>query len=83
MTGTDPAIEAVQRARECDNSRLWALKDEALTPVAREALAPIRELHKPYLCHCDAPHHACEGCLEEWPCDTARLIYSETELGSE
>lgn len=91
MTGTDPAIEAVQRARECDDSRLWALKDEALTPVARAALAPIRELHKPktipwpYLQLDDSPTHitGCEHCNGQWPCDTARLIYTSSELGEQ
>lgn len=76
----DPAVEAAQRAWDGTDCHGFASQGHAMEAAARAALAPIRELHKPYLCHCDTPHHACEGCLEEWPCDTARLIYTSEEL---
>ena len=62
--------------------------------AAREALAPIRELHKPgtEAGYEDEPY--CETCghydglsadftHQPWPCDTARLIYTTEELSDE
>ncbi|TWS25609.1 hypothetical protein FK530_22855 [Tsukamurella conjunctivitidis] len=57
------------------------------TEAAREALAPLRELHSKADCddaecgeECRYGFPMCAGCLEPWPCDTARLIYPEEEL---
>lgn len=53
-----------------------------MVTAAREALAPIRALHKPSVDEC----HCCRHCVEcgdigtGWPCDTARLIYTSSEL---
>ena len=62
-----------------------------MVAAAREALAPIRELHKP----CAEPDYPdepyCKTCghydgsfvdftHQPWPCDTARLIYTSSEL---
>lgn len=58
--------------------------------AAREALAPLRELHKPVTtpiwwfpaaAHGGTYTH-CEHCqtANDWPCDTAKLIYPEGEL---
>lgn len=73
MTGRDPAVEAAQRARE--NDAYGPTYEE----VAREALAPIRELHK--MAHWNTGH-VCDECDLLWPCDTARLIYTTEELKS-
>lgn len=86
---SDPAILAAQRAIDGPHG-VAAARDEHAAPLAvdaaREALAPIRDLHKPSANHCDA--HAndsacCAECIEcgqLWPCDTARLIYTSEEL---
>jgi len=86
---TDPAVEAAQRA--------WAVNRGApafdpvtngywLTIAAREALKPLRDLHRPF----DRPVHwgaqetekVCNHCLGpvKWPCTTAVYVYSESEL---
>ena len=53
--------------------------------AAREALAPLRELHRPY----EPPGTSrspydvvCNHCLgpRKWPCATAKLIYPSEEL---
>lgn len=83
MTDRDPAVEAAQRVWEPH----WALpgSEGKLAAAAREALAPIRKLHRPSDDEC----HCCRHCLEcgdigtEWPCDTARLIYTTEELNNE
>lgn len=82
---SDPAADAVVRAEAA-----WVtsgpMRDLALA-AAREALAPIRALHKPgtEAGYGDEPY--CETCghydglsadftHQPWPCDTARLIYT-------
>lgn len=121
MTGTDPAILAAQRAWESEG---WGGPDRPLEEgmsegslaeaAAREALEPIRDLHKPMNLYlpCEAseihpeafetgvgewccpvctdldggPQKVCVECQFddgehlEWPCDTARLIYTSEEL---
>lgn len=78
----DPAVEAAQRVWE----PWWALpgSEGKLTEAAREALAPIRELHRPHETNDPrSPHDVvCNHCLgpKKWPCPTARLIYPESEL---
>ncbi|AKJ72149.1 hypothetical protein GMA1_52 [Gordonia phage GMA1] len=79
MTGTDPAVEAARLAAASGWDVLYCeFSQEDLVTAAREALAPIRELHRgePYA---QGPDY-CEECEHQWPCPTARLIYSETEL---
>jgi len=73
---TDPAIAAAQRVAERHN---WdAYMVDAGTAAAREALAPLRELHRPI--HVGDHYAYCEGCDYRWPCDSAKLIYREEEL---
>lgn len=82
----DPAIEAAQRAM-----RNWPgrrVNQDELATAAREALKPIRELHKPITepiwWHADEPGEytrcSCQGLFGRWPCETAKLIYSSEEV---
>jgi hypothetical protein len=58
--------------------------------AAREALKPLRELHKPRwescinaCCsgeQCKNRSQVCEHDYDEWPCDTAKLVYTSAEL---
>lgn len=76
---TDPAIEAATRVSERHN---WdGVMLAAADAGAREALAPIRALHKTS-CHTNPEDRHCIECgwLSDWPCDTARLAYREDEL---
>lgn len=92
MSG-DPAIAAAQRAWDARYvGRLVSVVESAAhdglgalaIAAAREALAPLRELHKPSF-DGDEPYCAtcCHTLLDDyelsyqvWPCDTARLLYS-------
>ena len=80
---SDPAIEAARRA--------WAVRGDESGEVtrlsvdaAREALAPIRDLHRPFVTNDPrSPHDVvCNHCLgpKVWPCATARLAYTTEEL---
>lgn len=80
----DPAIAAAQRAMsnpEVEAAWIDGGNDLAIA-AAREALAPLRELHQPSDDEC----RCCKHCIEcgsigmGWPCDTAKLIYPESEL---
>ena len=94
---SDPAVEAARRA--------WAGSTVAPYPesiyatqlmesAAREALTPIRELHKPTVAYGfagEVDDTYCESCAKEvygdlmyqqWPCATARLVYTTEELGA-
>lgn len=61
--------------------------------VAREALAPIRALHKPSFDGDDVYCAECcdlvddvigfDLCYQPWPCATARLIYTAEELSDD
>lgn len=84
---TDPAVEAAQRA--WDAGFPGYPRDAGLIAAAREALAPLRELHRPFDRRTSIypipndPHTVvCNHCLGpiDWPCATARLIYREDEL---
>lgn len=84
----DPAVEAAERAKH----PAWAFVDppgaaeDIAERAAREALAPLRDIHRPY----DRPvsygstetTRVCSQCLgpQSWPCLTARLVYREDEL---
>jgi len=59
--------------------------------TAREALAPIRELHRQEWFNCinaccigkECRHRSSmctAGCDESWPCPTAKLVYTDDEL---
>lgn len=80
---SDPAVEAAQRAHDrlTDGMCTASLERHRIT-AAREALAPIRELHRVGLT--DNPYYdndkECIECREDWPCATARLVYPSEEL---
>ena len=115
---SDPAIDAAQRAWNREGLGAAPSFSEIARAAAREALAPLRELHTHidvweyddtngvwvtdddgemilvarYCRECSDPEviDAIEdftwdgdGYFREWPCDTARLIYSSEELGDE
>lgn len=83
----DPAIEAAQRATGGRVSHLVGPGRYALRG-AREMADPIRELHRPDAghspeCECGLAPGAlpnCLGCSDDWPCATAKLVYSSEEL---
>lgn len=84
---TDPAIEAAQRAWDTQNAsgmrKSWAQlpKDNTFVllqvAAAREALAPLREMHRK---EPDGRYPKCPECRYDWPCATAYLIYAKNEL---
>lgn len=90
----EPAIEAAIRAVPTEVST-WVGPGRFALRGAREALKPIRELHYPVTCAslADGRHKTvCAHCHRrgfyttapesgDWPCDTARLVYSADELG--
>ncbi|SDT83690.1 hypothetical protein SAMN04488548_12728 [Gordonia westfalica] len=84
---TDPAVDAAQRACEPHGVSHFVGPGRYALRGAREALAPLRELHRldgcPERDDCTDPEHLtlCSGCYQEWPCRTAPLIYSSDELG--
>lgn len=85
MSG-DPAVEAAQRACEAQPDGDLIDNDVACDvaiAAAREALAPIRELHKRAYLN-DNPYEPakwdCGECETPWPCDTARLCCTTDEL---
>ncbi len=83
-------MEAARRAWK--NTNDLTLQTDPFNPMedaAREALAPIRALHRK---HTDGEEESyCVECChiygdgyeltyQPWPCDTARLIYTSSEL---
>ena len=87
MSG-DPAVQAAQRAfARIENDELTYAPERAkdMIAAAREALAPIREMHRPFQ-RVDYPgadgRTVCNHCLgpTDWPCLTARLCYTTDEL---
>lgn len=79
MTAHDPAIEAAQRhADTLPYGVMGRLRGDDMAAAAREALRPIRELHRPGLT--GTPRKKlCGECLTPWPCATAKLIYRSDE----
>lgn len=87
---TDPAVEAARRVGETLPYGFFSrLTSSDLIATAREALAPLKELHRPhdraksiYRALNDPHTIVCNHCLGpiEWPCATARLIYRGDEL---
>jgi hypothetical protein len=89
----DPAIEAAQRAWEqrypngSVSLAASAYRDGLgafVVAGAREALQPIRELHRPFVTNDPrSPHDVvCNHCLgpKQWPCTTALYAYTTEEL---
>lgn len=85
----DPAIAAAQRYWQSVDPHWTGNEDDMgfaiASGAAREALAPIRDLHQParegawLVCaHCSAG-----ASLVRWPCDTAELAYTDHELGDD
>ena len=78
---TDPAVEAAKRVGKTlpygFSSKLYP---SDLLLAAREALAPLRELHKQATDEYGCPWLICSDCDHNWPCPTAKLIYSDEEL---
>lgn len=79
----DPVIDAAQRAL-AGHARRDKSRQEAMEAAAREALQPVREMHRPYATNDPRSPYGvvCNHCLgpKQWPCPTARLVYSDEEL---
>lgn len=83
---SDPAEEAAKRA--CGPHRVSPYVGPGRYAMrgAREALAPLRELHRHGECPendlCELPDHLslCVTCCRPWPCATAKLVYPAEEL---
>ena len=78
-THRDPAIEAAQRAFEKHNKWLRALADQweptvSEVAAAREALKPVRELHRRRVLMCIGGECAAEECDHEDGCPEDVLI---------
>ena len=77
---TDPAVEAAQRAWDKNKARSFSVQR---VMAAREALAPLRELHQKtymYFARGRDDKLMCGECGDAWPCATAKLIYPDDEL---
>lgn len=75
---TDPAVEAAQRAWEKNKIHSFTVQR---VNAAREALAPLRELHKEIVWYPgQSDKTICSECKLFWPCATAKLIYPDDEL---
>lgn len=80
---SDPAEVAANRVAQQVTHQIYY---HHMLDAAREALKPLRELHRPL----DRPiswgntqtERVCHHCLGpvKWPCLTARLVYSSEEL---
>ena len=75
---SDPAVEAAKRAWPWQPATQPSIPPLQLAEAAaREALAPIREMHRK-----EPGGHwpKCHECRYAWPCATAYLVYREDEL---
>ncbi|TGB37899.1 hypothetical protein [Mycolicibacterium peregrinum] len=79
LPNRDPAVEAASRAytSPVGHPIYWVTTREAMIAAAREALKPIREVHKPVL---PPGIERCGECDVVWPCETAKLIYTTEDL---
>lgn len=85
---TDPAGEAARRAWESEGWPVDELVEERkdywlAVAAAREALAPLRKLHRMVSKRNGWSGHyedICIHCQDLWPCDTAKLVYPNEEL---
>lgn len=74
----DPAVEAANRAWM---GHTHPLAQDIAEQGAREALAPLRELHKEIVWYPgQSDKTICSECKLFWPCATAKLIYPDDEL---
>lgn len=79
----DPAVEASQRAYQQGKHDPYGA---TMLLAAREALKPIRELHRPVKAH-GTGQRVCHCCWDafgdyaSWPCATAKFVYNSDELG--
>ncbi|AYB70746.1 hypothetical protein SEA_CLARKSON_7 [Mycobacterium phage Clarkson] len=86
---SDPAVEAARRVCPGTDSLTALAIHRTAEAGAREALKPIRELHRPRWSNCinaccsgedcRLRDRVCEHCEVDWPCDTAKLIYTTEE----
>ncbi|MGW8936009.1 hypothetical protein [Gordonia terrae] len=82
---SDPAVNAAEKVWAAgyaaySNGRPFNPDDalaDALITAAREALKPLRQLH-----YKTGPFESryCSADLRDWPCATAKLVYSAEEL---
>ena len=80
---TDPAVEAANRVgKTLPYGFSSKLTSRHLIFAAREALAPLKELHKLTRDEYGRPGLICDDCEWEWPCPSAKRIYREDELRS-
>lgn len=80
----DPAVDAARRAWDAAEEPFIPMMslEQAAIAAAREALAPIRALHRAGWT--GKPRELlCSECMTAWPCDTARLVYTAEELREE
>lgn len=81
---TDPAVEAAQRAWDAITHDAMMSPRAVTESAAREALEPIRDLHRPFMRNYpgEASRIVCNHCLgpRDWPCTTARYAYTAEEL---
>lgn len=85
---SDPAIEAVRRAREASGEAYLDQMTDGQLEVAREALKPIRGRHKPVSHpkilqgrpYCSYCWNCYDDCPVLWPCDDAKDAFSEEEI---
>ncbi|WP_182349516.1 hypothetical protein [Tomitella gaofuii] len=74
---SDPVIEAAQRALDTD----WLEAEDIAEAAAREALAPLKDIHRPVPV-AQGPN-CCDHCGDVWPCETGYHIYTDKELADE
>jgi len=78
---TDPAVEAANRVGKTLPYGFFSkLTSSDLIAAAREALAPLKELHKRVTDDGGRPGCATCGWVDGWPCSTAEHLYREDEL---
>ncbi|QGF20186.1 hypothetical protein SEA_SIXAMA_7 [Gordonia phage Sixama] len=95
----DPAISASKRALDIMFSEgrvarsLSHIAEDATLIAAREALVPLRKIHRPIAVKrwgLGGPEVVCSSCLltiahgerfnDLWPCRSARFLYTDSEI---
>lgn len=86
---SDPAADAAQRAMgECiaacgdPGEQLGAVLNDLSRAAAREALLPLRELHRPVDGDPGGYMKVCQHCDTAWPCEDALSLYTTEELNN-
>lgn len=83
---SDPSIAAAQRAWDeggQGHGFPHATEADLMIDAARQMAAPVRKLHKPIaMCGVTVCIHCrtATGASASWPCSSARLLYSSSEL---